>query len=1051
MPVLSKGDGELVIYHLHSDDSLLDSATDFSEYVELAKAQGMTAIGSTEHGIHRNWAKKKMMCDEAGLKFLCGAEIYLTEQLEPKVKDNYHTVLIAKNAEGLRELHRIVLISTRDDHTYYKNRISFDEFLRISDNVIKISACVQSPLCKLPEDHPRYMELARHYDWLEIQHHNMPSQRNYNLRLLDLSRKTGIPLIAGTDTHSSNEYKKRCRDILMRYKHQHYEDEDACDLTWKTEEELIKAYEAQGVLPRSVYMEAIHQTDVMAASVEDIPLDTDIKYPILYGTREADAKKFEERIEEMFVQKLEQGVIPLEEEESFRESMAEEIRVFQKLHMDGFMLSMSELLSWCHKEGIYTGPARGSVGGSRVAYVLGIIDMNPEELHTVFSRFANEDRVEVGDIDTDCITSERPRIFEYITKRFGAAYVARVGSYGTLADLAIIDVVGGALAEEWSMAHEDADPARNPYSLQKIKGIKAKWKADPDAARAAYPEIFTYYDGLRGVKTSQSVHPAGMVISPVMITDQYGLMHKDGELCLLFDMDTTHDVGLVKYDFLGLKTLSVIQDTCKYAKYPMPKYHTLDWKDQDVWRDITADPISIFQFESKFAADALKRFKPHSLEDLSLVTACIRPSGASYREKVFEHIPNTNPTPEMDEVFKDSLGYCVYQEQIIQALITLCGFSGGQADTIRRAIASKKPEKIEAAIPKIRDGYCSVSTKPREVAEKEVSDFLQVIQDASGYSFGYNHSIGYCLVSYICGWLRYYFPCEYIAAYLNNADNDADLDTGRALAKRYHIDVLPPKFGLAKSSFQPYPDKKQIIQGLQAIKGCGISHGDALYELSQNKYDCFIDLLIDIKTKTKINSTLLQSLIDIDFFSDFGNQTELTSIMSFYEKYAGKKTLKKAEYEKSPLLSIIRRNSTGLTKAGKEAATWTITNPLGFLHGLEDFVRSRNMPGPSVMTKALNYRRVMGFLGFISGRDEDRPVLYVRACYPLKRKRDGILFGYSIQTVSLGSGIESRFTIFKEVYDLDPIKEDDFIRCHSWKPDRGYYVMTAYEKLYIEP
>lgn len=388
-------------YHLHSDYSLLDSCTNFKEYIDAAVQNGQKAIAFTEHGKPMGWVSKKLYCDQVGIQFIHGVEIYLTESLlnqdGEKVRDNYHTVLLAKNWDGVLELNDLVSRSCQEDHFYYVNRISFDEFLSLSNNILSTSACLASPLNKLPIDHPRYLELAEKYDYLEIQPHAHPDQVSFNRRLLDLSRRLGKPLIAGTDTHSLSPYKAECRSILMKAKHKSYGDEDSFDLTYKTYDQLVDAFRRQGALPEAVFLEAIENTNRMAASCEPFQLDTSIKYPILYGSREADAEKFTETVQRKFQDKLSSGVIPPEQESAFLSAIQEEMRVFRKLHMDGFMLSMSELISWCKEQGMAIGTARGSVGGSRVAYVTDIIDLNPETWHTVFSRFCNEDRVEIGD------------------------------------------------------------------------------------------------------------------------------------------------------------------------------------------------------------------------------------------------------------------------------------------------------------------------------------------------------------------------------------------------------------------------------------------------------------------------------------------------------------------------------------------------------------------------------------------------------------------------------------------------------------------------------
>lgn len=386
-----------ILYHCHSDYSLLDSCTKFQDYVDLSVQNGSKALSISEHGKPLNWTEKWAACKAAGLRYIHSVEIYMTESLSEKVRDNYHTVLMARNLEGLRELNALISKSCDPDHFYYTNRISFDEFLALSPNIISTSACLASPLNKLPDTHPRYMELARKYDFLEVQPHNHPDQIAFNKRLVELSRQIGKPLIAGTDTHSSSKYKAECRLALLSAKHKSYGDEDAFDLTYKTYNELVEAFRLQGALSEEEYMSAIENTNLLYDMTEDIELDTSIKYPILYGSREEDDRHFEQLVEDLFREKLTSGIIPSSQREAFRAAIDEEMQVFRKLHMTGFMLSMSELVRWCKSQGMAIGTARGSVGGSRVAYVTDIIDLNPETWHTIFSRFCNEHREEIGD------------------------------------------------------------------------------------------------------------------------------------------------------------------------------------------------------------------------------------------------------------------------------------------------------------------------------------------------------------------------------------------------------------------------------------------------------------------------------------------------------------------------------------------------------------------------------------------------------------------------------------------------------------------------------
>ena len=472
-------------YHVHSELSLLDSATKFQDYIDRAVQLGQTSIAFTEHGNIYQWVAKKMACDKAGIKYLHGVECYLTEQLyeypdvndlwyeaqqgrseeeaqkelsdlmesgKKKVRDNYHTILIAKNYDGILEINNLVSLSNREDHFYYKPRITFDEFLGISDNVIKISACLASPLNKLSIRHPMYEKLLRHYDYLEVQAHNFGEQISYNCHLAEMSKKYGIPLIAGTDTHSIDAYKAECRSIMQLAKHIEFADEDSFDLTYKTYDELVEMFRIQHALPESVFLQAIENTNRMADSVEPFDLDISFKYPKLYGAE--DKTVFDDTIQKNFETKIEEGAITQEQIPKFKEAIKEECRVFDKIDMSGFMLFMSELVTWCKSNGIPIGFNRGSCGGSRVAYVTNTTDLNPETWHTVFSRFCNEDRKEIGDIDIDVSPSDRDKVYEYIINRFGQEKTAFILAIGTIKSKGCIDEICRALGVKWNKEHQ---------------------------------------------------------------------------------------------------------------------------------------------------------------------------------------------------------------------------------------------------------------------------------------------------------------------------------------------------------------------------------------------------------------------------------------------------------------------------------------------------------------------------------------------------------------------------------------------------------------------
>lgn len=619
-------------------------------------------------------------------------------------------------------------------------------------------------------------------------------------------------------------------------------------------------------------------------------------------------------------------------------------------------------------------------------------------------------------------------------------------------DKGVIDDVGRHLAIQWKQKYGDY-PDKNPWSLPRIAKIKDEYASNPEKTKKKYPELFYYFDGLLGTKISQSVHPAGMVISPITLSDSFGVFDKDGDSCLMLDMENIHDfTGLAKYDFLILKTVQVIRDTCRYIGIPYPKSHEINWDDQAVWEDMIKNPSGIFQFEGVFAFDCLKKFNPKSIFDMSIVTACIRPSGTSYRDALLARKKHSNPSEIIDELLKDNLGYLIYQEDTIKFLQQICGLSGSESDNIRRAIGRKQKDRLDKAMPSILEGYCSKSSKPREEAESEAKEFLQVIEDSASYQFGYNHSIAYCLLGYLCAYYRYYYPLEFITSFLNNAANEEDIRNGTAYANRIGVKITMPKWGLSKSEYFFDKDKNIVAKGLTSIKYMSSGVAEELYALARAKQRTkFIEVLMDIDKESSINTRQLDILIKIDFFSDFGNQRELLTIKDvFYDifKRGSAKKINKDKVDGTTLEYVVRKYAVGMTKSGGIAKSYTLLDVESIMLESEDAIKSMKMSDLSDIDKVRNFAEVMGYVGYTSDKEEDRRKLYVLDVFEVCRKKDGKQFGYSIITKSIGSGKEARFTVFNRVYNENPINKGDIIYCKSFETSGQYFTLTRYDKIH---
>lgn len=1095
------------MYHLHTEDSLLDSCTNYKLYVDKAVELGQTAICFTEHGNIYNNIEKKMYANSKGLKYLHGVEIYLTASLDEKVRDNYHTILIAKNFDGVKEINLLIDKSTREDHMYYKPRITFDEFFAISDNVIKISACLASPLSRYPssinevyerldeikkenkellsseeyrqevierfkgwdsnqspitygnldnfikeevskmyaeeikvlkhtEENAKeiYEKLLQTYDYYEIQPHiKSLDQIKYNKMLYEASKKYDKPLIAGTDTHSINQYKAECRSILQKAKHIEFSNEDEFDLTYKSYDELVEMFRQQNSLPMDVVLEAIENTNRLANSVTDYELDTAFKYPVLYENEE---EVFIERIYRMYNEKLEKGII--KPNPRYEENIQEELRVFKKIGMIGFMLFMSELTSWCWENDIPIGFCRGSVGGSTIAYLTDITDVDPVVWDTVFSRFANEDRKEIGDIDLDIAPSQRHLVYEHIIEKFGEDKTAYVLAIGTISDKGTIDEIGRALniplyevkeikelySEYTDTISSNSDKIRKIESVDEyennLKLVKEKKiyeeiinhneKLLTELKEVKYKDLFYYFDGLVGTAISQSMHPAGIIVSPVTLPDNYGTFWtKDGKRILSINMEEIHEVSLVKYDLLGLKNIEIIKDCCELANMPYPKAHTVNWLDKDVWQHIADSPVGVFQFESKFAYDSMKRFVCQCVNDLSLVNASIRPSGESYRDRLLERQSNKNPSELIDDLLSANNGFLVFQEDTIKFLTNICGLSGSDADNIRRAIGRKQKDRLEAALPSILEGYCNKSDNPRDIAEQEAKEFLRIIEDSSNYQFGYNHSTGYSMIGYMCAYLRYHYPKEFITAYLNNANNEDDIKLGTELAKQLGITIHSIKF--RHSTAQYSCDEDGIYKGVASVKFLNEDAANDLFSIRNESFDTFIDLLVRI-TELKVDSRKLDILIKLDFFEEFGDIAYLLMCNNLFSTYYSKKQIKKNK-------ALEDRLDFDLLRLCSQKETPKMFSGLDSVILIKELIKNIIPEKKTPLKLKITYQ--IEHLGYVDIVDKK----YAGYCVALDLNVD---YSPRLKLYALANGNTIPVKVSKKIYKDNPIRRGDIVK-----------------------
>lgn len=922
------------ILHLHSMDSnpysglQVDSITPFKEYIDEAVKNNMTAIAFTEHGSILNHVAKKQVCDKVGIKYIHGEEFYITESLDEKKRDNYHCCLFAKDKEGFEELNKLSSISMNreDGHFYYNPRLTFDELINTSDHILINTGCIAGILSKgndeLKKRFLKFLIENKHRCWLEIQPHNFDYQIKYNQMLYTISQKTGLRLIATNDIHAIDNEQLKARKLMQKSKKVEFNDEDECDLTFKTYEGMVSAFNEQNALPEKVILQAIEETNNFANLTENYELDYSPKYPRIYKDAKAEFKnRIASGIKERGIDKL-----PNYKTE-YIPRIQEEFKTYEHNDAIDFMLLDADYKNWMHQNGMYCGPSRGSVSGSLIAYLLHNTDVDSVKYNLNFSRFMNPERVSLADVDTDIYAEDRYKVREYFfgQDEKGLMHCCNIVTFNTIQLRGAIKDIGRAYG---------LSPDETQNICDSIIEDEDGNERVPDSILEKYGDMFKYVDMVIGVVTSLGRHAAGIVCSPTDISRDFGLLsiESDPRPVSQIDMHEIDSLNYVKMDLLGLNAVGLITKTCQLAGIEVKNPDNTDFYDENVIKSIAEDTTLIFQFESDFAGDSLKKTLSKETIDkikaknknasyidiISMVSGAIRPAGESYREQLFEGVYNDNGNEELNKFLAPTLGWLVYQEQIIEFLHRFCGFTMGQADIVRRHFAKKTG--TEQDIPIIKDGGYLVDIKgnkdPRfikgfitvaqedfgmtkEEAEDVIVYFLQVIEDASSYLFSKNHSDPYSMIGYIIGWLRYYYPLELFTAAL--IIYQANKEKSTAIKTYIHnkgIEIKGVKF--RKSKAQYFMDKKEnvIYQGIESIAYCNSIIADELFDLKDNHYNSFLNLLDDISKHTSVDARQLDILIRLNFFSEFGENEYLLKVVEAYNNIAKRKTFKKAELDK---------------------------------------------------------------------------------------------------------------------------------------------------------
>ena len=1016
------------VLHCHTELSNgttnIDSVTKYEDYIKRASELGMKAIAITEHGNILSFLKKKDCCEKYGLKYIHGIEAYLTETIDTKVRDNYHCCLYARNWEGVKELNKLISNSynRNDNHFYYTPRILIDDLFKTSNNIIVASACLGGVFNKGNDEVKKRMLdfFIKNKDrcFLEIQHHNVKDQIEYNKYLFKLSQEYGLKLVTNTDTHCLDKKHVKGRDILQRAKNIRFDNEDGWDLTFKSYDELIESYKQQNSLPMFVILEAMENTNRIADMIEEFTMDKSYKYPKLYDNSE-----------DVLKQKINEGVIRTgidklpNYETEYLPRIYSELETYKHNGAVDFLLLDENIKTWGREHDIYPGYSRGSCSGSLICYLLGITDVD-SVLHKLnFERFMNTERVSLADIDTDWQPNQREAIKDYVYSMEGL-YCADIITFNTVALKGSIRDCARALKIDLSIVNDICENINDDNT---------------ESYREQYKELFEYVDIVNGTVVSIGTHPCGQVVSPIPLDENMGLLTL--ATCknpvTMLNMKEIDSLNYVKLDILGLDNIQIINETCKLAGIERLTPQNVDDNDEAVWQSIKEDTLGIFQWDGSgsyyikdlFSDETIKRIKEvypdfRYIDLMACGNGAIRPAGASYRDELAQGIFRDNGHKALNDLLAPTLGYLVYQEQIIAFLNQFCGYTMGEADIVRRGFAKKTG--TEQFIPQIKSGFIKTMKEKYEVEEEEsehiVESFIQVIEDASSYLFSLNHSLPYSYIGYICGYLRYYYPLEFMTVVLNVCKDDAE-KTNKAIdyVKKHDMVIKPPKFRYSRAEYFMDKETNSIYKGMASIKYMNAQVSEELYKLKDNQYNNFMDLLIDVYDKTSINSRQLSILIVIDFFEEFGKSQKLLDIVELYENIMSKKLKSKkgeVSFNKADLpypQEIIEKYATEKSKEDKYKQ-YKVERALELCNELMNDIPNIEMP--SIYKIRMNFD-TMGECNYYFEDYNPTTCIVVDVITKFKTKKAWLF--------NIASGHIAEVNIGEGYYNLQPFKALDVI------------------------
>ncbi len=873
---------DYVPLHLHTEYSLLDGSIKIDELVELASQYRMPAVAMTDHGNLFGAVEFYKKVSKAGIKPIIGCEVYVApasrfeKKGESALETSFHLILLARDDHGYRNLVSLVSKAYTEGF-YYKPRIDRDLLAQYNGGLIGLSACLKGevPYYVSKDMTEKARQSALEYKnilgpenfYIELQDNGLESQEKANRKLVELADELHIGIVATNDCHYLRKEDARAHDILLCIQTGKTVS-DANRMRFETNEFYLKSAEemkrAFSEIPSAVL--ATRQIAERCNVEFNLGVSLLPMYKVENGTPEEYLKK-------LALDGLREKFGP-EPSEVYKNRLRTELDIINRMHYASYFLIVWDFIHYARKNSIPVGPGRGSAAGSLVAFCLGITEIDPIKYNLLFERFLNPDRISMPDIDVDFCKDRRGEVISYVSKKYGNDRVAQIITFGTMAAKAAIRDVGRSLDIPYAEVDRIAKLVPNTVNIT----IDEALKLEPQLKEIydnnpKVKEILDIARRLEGLCRHASTHAAGVVVSPEPLTE-YAPLYKnpaDGTITTQFDMGSVEAIGLLKFDFLGLKTLTVIEKTIGYIRSNGAAFSLEDipLDDPKTYKLLSSGQTTgVFQLESAGMRDILVRMQPNRFEELIALVALYRPGPMAWiddfikRKKGEAKIPYE--LPQLKEILAETYGIILYQEQVMMIANRIANFSMGQADILRRAMGKKKAEEMEEQKEDFVKGAVA-----NGISEKKARRLFENMEPFAKYGFNKSHSAAYAYIAYQTAYLKTHFPVEFMAATMSSdTDNTDKIVKSFAECRKMSIDILPPDINQSGKEFKVIG--QAIRFGLEALKGVGAAAIESILEAREKDglFTSMEDFLRRMDGR-KVNKKVVESLIKAGAFDSF--------------------------------------------------------------------------------------------------------------------------------------------------------------------------------------